>query len=1290
MAVSIIIAAVFASVDTRAQYAMMFRSIDEQNGMSNEVVTCLAEDSYGYIWIGTKTGLERYDGLSFVHMSSSRSQKNLNAAVGNSVADIKHDYDGNIWVATESGVSKFDIYYNRFTFVPRRAPGDSTVSNSYQADRVFVDSDNDAYFFSPYFGLHKYDPENNVFVLMHDNFFKEHDIRYCHMDKSDCFWFVSEKENALYRLDRAGNIMLNISCQYLGGRTPVKGSYAFMDAGDSQHYYFGSDNGLLIYDVKDSTFRDLPTQNNGVFPQLEIKCLHIDKSGMLWIGTNAGELHKYDPVTCSVEIIPSSAAKSPFNINSSTTTAICEDSRGLLWFGTWKGLSFTSLNPQKNFHNVFSDASQIIPIKRYISCFDSYGDTIVIGSDGGGIIFWKKGSRAALASFDPANDQNTKMESSSVLAVAYDRHGYCYNGGYNRSVTRIHPDLKTIDVYHVDKKNPDAMHSDYTTSILYDSKERIWVLTNGDGLYLLEDPDKGKFRNVNIGANGTSIASPWGMSLAEYQGKILIGTYQGLSVYDPDTQMYTNYESNRDNSATSLSHNWVVGFCIDNLQRIWVATNAGFDLFDIENGTFTTFDTGCGLLSDAIQGILCDDDTGLLWVSTAMGISKFDPSTGKVIRTYLATDGLMADHYQQQAAFKDSEGTMYFGVANGFSCINPKEIRPDTQLRMPTITRLMLEYDNNEQNKRQLDTILSDKAPEATSEIVLGNESGRTIIIQFAALNFVNEAGNKYSYMLKGFDDKWVDIGTRHEAVFTNLDYGDYVFMVKCSNADGVESDVRPLKITILRPFWAHPLVFILIALVVVGILIGGVVMYNRATIQRQKTLETTVKKRTEDLVMANVSLEIQKEEIEKSLNSTLILNDLSRQITSSFDAPTIIMTAYNHIKMMVKMDFFALGVCSASKQTLEFYHIYLNGQQLEPVSIDIYDDSTESRCMLSNEDTYVNVAKSHFRAVGGTTLETMFVLPLREASKANGILTIGCISKDVYTSSDRANIRMITSYLSIALEKAKDYRQLQIKNNAINGSIRYAKTIQDAILVHEKFINNYFNAMIIFRPKDIVSGDFYWFKTIGADSEKPEKIFAAVVDCTGHGVPGAFMSLISNILLNDIIIRNKMYEPDMILSTLDKEIVNALNQANNDNEDGLDMAICRFDRNEEGKYHDLVYAGAKNPLYHYKAAEQKTDTITADRISIGGFSSNRDKVFTSHKLTVQSGDCVYMTSDGIIDQNNVERKRFGRVRLVKTIEYNPNLDMNGKKQMFEDILDDFMEGVEQRDDITIMGLKIS
>ena len=1286
IAVIIYILAILSASSANAQEQILFHSVDESDGMQDEIVNCLAADDFGYIWIGTQTGLSRYDGMTFTAMSTSN-HKEGNAAVGNAISDLAKDKQGNIWIATEKGVSKFNIFTNIFSYVPCFDNDESSHKSNYQADKLYVTQKNSIYLFTIYKHLHKYHTESNQFVPLFEDFFSKHKIRYCHKDLSDNFWMLSEAEHKIYRIDTLGNINLEINCNDFNILTPTKGNYCFLDNSNGE-FYFGGDNGMIIYDTINKTFKEIDAINKETFPELETKCFYKDSQGTIWIGTNAKELFRYNPSTKILDRIQSATTRTKYRLNSPTTINICEDSRGFLWFGTWKGLSFTQLSPSKKFHNITNEENSIIPSKYYIACMAARGDTIAIGSDGGGVTFWNKAQNKLLCCFDPQLRNDTKMEKPSVLAVAFDHQGYCYNGGYNRSVTRIHPNLKTVDKYPINLADSTCLQSDFTTDILCDHNNNIWVLTNGAGLHLLEDPDKGIFRRVNTDSKGNHIISLWGACLAEYQNYILIGTYQGISVYDTQKSIFYNYECNPYDT-TSLSHNWVYQFLVDSKNRIWVGTSSGLNRFYLEEGKFQRYDRDCGLSSDVIQGLQEDSQTGYLWISTAKGLAKFDPEKGRVLRTYHIADGISTENFMKKSSLKDKYGTIYFGISTGITYFNPSEIKKDTILPMPSITGISINY--NAITPQSPNSPLS-KAPEATDHIEL-NYTQNILTIQFTSLNFISEGGNEYTYKLKGYDKDWVDIGTRHEVTFTNLDPGEYVFLVKCHNADGVESDIRPLIIKINAPFYRSWWFVAIEAIIIIGIILLIYHLRTKALIDNQKNLEEKVKSRTEDLVMANTALEIQKQEIEKSLTSTLILNDLSRQITSSFDTHTIITTTYNHVKLIASMDIFAISKYSQSLNTLEYHTIYYRGQQEEPITLPIADSNTaETECFKTNEDIYLHGAKSassFFKTDTGKPFGTIFALPIREAGKINGVLTIGCLQDNKYTNSDRANIRMIASYMSIALEKAKDYQMLQHKNNAINGSIRYAKTIQDAILVHEDYLNDYFDAMIIFRPKDIVSGDFYWFKTIGTSPDRPQKIFAAVIDCTGHGVPGAFMSLISNILLNDIVIRNHVYEPGQILATLDKEIISALNQEKNLNDDGLDMALCRFDLNDEGIFTRVVYAGAKNSLFHYQQSMGKIRTIHADRISIGGFNNTQYKEFTTHMITPRQGDIFYMSSDGIIDQNNKERKRFGSMKLVQTLTENIHYDMTTQKKLLTTTIDTYMAGTEQRDDITVMGLKI-
>ena len=170
--------------------------------------------------------------------------------------------------------------------------------------------------------------------------------------------------------------------------------------------------------------------------------------------------------------------------------------------------------------------------------------------------------------------------------------------------------------------------------------------------------------------------------------------------------------------------------------------------------------------------------------------------------------------------------------------------------------------------------------------------------------------------------------------------------------------------------------------------------------------------------------------------------------------------------------------------------------------------------------------------------------------------------------------MRSLASYTTIALDNTKAYELIEQKNNKITDSIRYAKTIQEAILPTQEHLSNLLgNFFLVFMPKDIVSGDFYWI------DKKDEYIFLAVADCTGHGVPGAFMSLVGNNMLNEIVREEQEYEPERILKRLNERIRLALRQEEDANRDGMDIGICRFKQLPNGKT-EMAFAGAKRPLY--------------------------------------------------------------------------------------------------------------
>ncbi|MFC2152205.1 SpoIIE family protein phosphatase [Bacteroidota bacterium] len=280
--------------------------------------------------------------------------------------------------------------------------------------------------------------------------------------------------------------------------------------------------------------------------------------------------------------------------------------------------------------------------------------------------------------------------------------------------------------------------------------------------------------------------------------------------------------------------------------------------------------------------------------------------------------------------------------------------------------------------------------------------------------------------------------------------------------------------------------------------------------------------------------------------------------------------------------------------------------------------------------------------------------------------------------------IVLITLYRKIKKQKNQIEEQrdvLDLQNQKINSSIQYAQNIQRAILPIKNQIENFFESFIIYRPKDIVSGDFYWFTKI------KDTAFLAAVDCTGHGVPGAFMSMIGNSLLNEIVLEKQVTEPAKILSLLDEKIIDSLRQDETENNDGMDVCFISFDF----KSNKITFSGAKRPLFIFRNKTSEFDEIKGDRISIGGANKkNETEKFNNHIIDIEKGDILFLSSDGLTDQNNAERKRFGSNRLREIILNNISESMEKQKEIIEKELNDFQQDEEQRDDITLIGIKIN
>jgi serine phosphatase RsbU (regulator of sigma subunit) len=430
----------------------------------------------------------------------------------------------------------------------------------------------------------------------------------------------------------------------------------------------------------------------------------------------------------------------------------------------------------------------------------------------------------------------------------------------------------------------------------------------------------------------------------------------------------------------------------------------------------------------------------------------------------------------------------------------------------------------------------------------------------------------------------------------------------------------------------------------------------------------------------------------EKIKNSASLLAELYENIDSK------IALQYYKLATTMKDSLYSLDKDKVVSNLQAGYDLDKKQKQIEII---------EKESKLKDEEVKnINLQKNGF--IGGLVLFALFIVFLikgfREQRKANTLLE----AKNIQISEQREELSQFNQEILAQNEElhqqqeeitaqrdfiAQANNELNLQYSQIHKSVEAAKLIQDAILPFEsrvhKFLPNYF---VLYRPKDVVSGDFFWIE------EVDNNIYVAVVDCTGHGVPGAFMSMIANTLLDNIIKVQKIFSPDKVLQALNEEIHNALKQKNADDANknidgriddnsGMDAAFVRIEKTADSFI--LSFAGAKRPLYYVSAQTKQVTTVKGDKHSIGGKRSF-DKVFTKRIIELPYNSTFYLFSDGYADQCNAERISFGSLKLQELISKIAPLEMKTQKEMVANTLDSFRQNAEQRDDILLVGVKLN
>jgi len=768
----------------------------------------------------------------------------------------------------------------------------------------------------------------------------------------------------------------------------------------------------------------------------------------------------------------------------------------------------------------------------------------------------------------------------------------------------------------------------------------LWLTSSYDGVFQIKFEDN-IFENFKVEHYDTLKGLP-GMSynsVLKYNDNFFLGTNKGDYILNSNNM----FEKTNIFGTSILDSLGISDILVDN-EKLWILTSGSlFGYLEKKDTSYILNRVGLiKLMGYSIYNIYLDDQK-IFWLSTNKGVFRYD--TRKEIKLDKPYKTLL----RKIIIGKDS---IIFNGAFPYE----KQIKNKTFYQFSDI-----------QDKKNIPIL---------------NYKSNSIIFDFSSTFYENNENNFYSYYLEGFEKEWNTWTNQNSKEYSYLREGHYTFHLKSKNIYGIESEITIYSFYVKPPWYRTIIAYIIYLILSASFIIIIVKLNTRRLKALNQRLEKIITERTAEISLKNQRLEQQKEEIvaqsEQLEHTNKELEKLSI-VASETDNAVLIMDAKGTLEWANE------GFSRLYGFTLtEFINIY--GNNILTVSSNNYVKGSVENCLKIKKSV---IYESQFKTKNDEIIWLQTTLtPILD--KNDEVIKLIAIESD---------IRKLKEYESDILQKNEEINsqkdELEIKsklleehNENIKASIRYAKTIQNAILPFQENIDRLFDNFILYLPKDIVSGDFYWFSHYCKTKNMNSTTFFAVVDCTGHGVPGAFMSMIGSRLLNEIVNEKKIFDTAKILTYLQKGVQKALRQNQTDNHDGMDICLAKIEESENLEYL-ISYTGAKRPLYYLDNSFGEIQELKADRMSIGGVNYTKEKEFTVQTINLLKNDLIYFSTDGFIDQNNIERKRLGSKTFVEYLNkiYDSKIEEQGG--LLTSFLNNWMGTANQRDDITVVGLKL-
>jgi len=769
-----------------------FKHYKVENGMSNNTVLASIQDKDGFLWFGTKDGLNRFDGY---HFKTFRSGANPKTSLGIHYIQSLHEFKNFIWVGTDKGLYFYDKKLDKFTFL------NEAINN--RINDIDNDLKNNLWFIS--FGtIVKYNVDTKETTMFDGrNSFYANSIT---CDKKGVIW--ASANDALYRYSEATQSFDKIDVQLPNNTFTISVIYAL----DAYSILIGTkDHGVYKYDV--SNKKTTPFINGAGKP-IFVRQFKKSNQNELWIASESG-IYIYNFKDKTIKNLRKSPSD-PYAISDNAAYCITIDKENGVWIGTYFG--------GVNYHQ-----KQYDQFKKY---FPRKSENAIVGSavreihkDNQGNL-WIGTEDAGINKFNLQTKKFTNFQPNGTKSGLsfYNIHALLPRGNKVWVGTFEHG-LDVLDA----ATGKVIKHYDHTSSNLksdfiftfYETPEKKFYVVTSLGIYLYDDAND-TFKICNEFSETTHYTCMF----KDRDGNFWAGSYRdGLFFYNSKTKEKIVYRHDLKNDK-SISNDFITSIFQDKQNNLWIATENGLNLFDPVKKEFKKFTTKDGFPSNVIYSILQDEEQNLC-ITTSKGLVRFNYKT-KSVKIFTTANGLLSDQFNYNSAFKDSNGDMYFGNLNGMISFNPKNFSKNKY--NPPIFITGLQINNQDVVVNEEDSPL-DESISYIKKITLKNYQSN-FNIDFASLNYTAPELTEYWYKLDGINDDWIYLNKNNKVFFTELPSGDYKFRVKSLSVNGVWSKQAVIEITILPPFWASSYAFFCYFLLIAGCLYWLLRRYHNMNIK--------------------------------------------------------------------------------------------------------------------------------------------------------------------------------------------------------------------------------------------------------------------------------------------------------------------------------------------------------------------------------------------------------------------------------------------------------------------------